>query len=51
MMHRLSTTQLSQLETDSNTVLVYNSLVQSSPGSGMGHILKLAFASEFKSSL
>lgn len=36
---------------DPNTGLVYNSLVQSSPGSGMGHTWKLAFTSEVKSSL
>lgn len=51
MMHRLSMTQLSELEMDPNTGLVYNSLVQSSPGSEMGHILKLAFTREVKSSL
>lgn len=44
-------TQVSELEVDPNTGLVYNSLVQSPPGSGMGHILKLAFTREIKSSL
>lgn len=40
-LHRLGMTQLLQLEMDLNTGLAYNSLIQSSPGSGMGQMLKL----------
>lgn len=41
MLRRLGMTQLSQLEMDPNTGLVYNSLIQSSPESGVGQMLKL----------
>lgn len=41
MLHKLGMTQLLQLEMDLNVGLVYNSLIQSLPGSGMGQMLKL----------